>query len=116
MQGRVAIITVWRGIGQTVESHPLAFAEARSSDPDDLIPVERRSEERIGEIQHLVHNPAQKWYYLPKLQQDEVILIKCFDSDDSKAKLTAHTAFEDPGAPDGAAPRQSIESRTFVFY
>lgn len=116
MQGRFAIMNVWRGIGQTVESHPLAFAEARSIDPADLIPVERRSEDRIGEIQHLVHNPAQNWYYLPLLQPDEAILIKCFDSDDTRAKLTAHTAFEDPTTPAGAAPRQSIESRTFVFY
>ena len=33
MQGRFAIMNVWRGIDQTVESHPLAFAEARSIDP-----------------------------------------------------------------------------------
>ena len=44
-----------------------------------------------------------------------MILIKCFDSDGTKAKLTAHTAFEDPTTPANAAPRQSIESRTFVF-
>ena len=67
MQGRFAIMNVWRGIDQTVESHPLALAEARSIDPDDLIPVERRSEDRIGEIQNLVHNPEQNWYYLPLL-------------------------------------------------
>lgn len=116
MKGRFAIMNVWRGNRKTVESMPLAFADARSIDPADLISVERRSEDRIGEIQHLVHNPDQKWYYLPRIDPDEAILIKCFDSDDSKAKLTAHTAFEDPTTPAGAAPRESIESRTFVFY
>ena len=116
MQGRFAIMNVWRGIDQTVESMPLAFADARSIDPQDLIPVERRSADRIGEIQHLVHNPDQNWFYLPRIDPDEAILIKCFDSDDTKAKLTAHTAFEDPTTPSDARPRQSIESRTFVFY
>lgn len=116
MKGRFAIMNVWRGNRQTVESMPLAFADARSIDPADLISVERRSEDRIGEIQHLVDNPNQRWYYLPKIEPDEAILIKCFDSDSTKAKLTAHTAFADPATPADAPPRESIESRTFVFY
>ena len=106
----------WRGNRQTVESVPLAIADARTIDPADLIPVERRSEDRVGEIQHLVHNPDQHWHYLPQIDPDEAILIKCFDSDDSKATLTAHTAFADPTTPADAAARESIESRTFVFY
>lgn len=116
MNGRFAIMNVWRGNRQTVESMPLAFADARTIDPADLIPVERRSEDRVGEIQHLVHNPDQHWHYLPQIDPDEAILIKCFDSDDSKATLTAHTAFADPATPADAAARESIESRTFVFY
>lgn len=116
MKGRFAVMNVWRGNRQVIESMPLAFAEAGSIDPADLIPVERRSEERIGEIQHLVHNPDQRWRYLPRLGPDEAILIKCFDSDETKAKLTAHTAFADPTTPADAPPRESIETRTFVFY
>jgi hypothetical protein len=59
MKGRFAIMNVWRGNRQTVESVPLAFADARSIDPAELIAFERRSEDRIGEIQHLAHNPNQ---------------------------------------------------------
>jgi hypothetical protein len=116
MKGRFAIMNVWRGNRQTIEDMPLAFADARSIDPADLIPVERRSEDRIGEIQHLVHNPNQRWYYLPQIGPDEALLIKCFDSDNTKAKLTAHTAFADPTSRADAPARESIESRTFVFY
>lgn len=116
MKGRFAIMTVWRGNRQTIENMPLAFADARTIDPVDLISVERRSENRVGEIQHLVHNPNQCGYFLPQIDPNEALLIKCFDSDDAKAKLTAHTAFADPTSRADATPRESIESRTFVFY
>lgn len=116
MKGRFSIMNVWRGNRQTVEDMPLAFADARSIDPADLISVERRSEDRVGEIQHLAHNPNQRWFYLPKIEPDEALLIKCFDSDDTKARLTAHTAFADPNTRADAPARESIESRTFVFY
>ena len=116
MKGRFAIMNVWRGNRQTIENMPLAFADARTIDPVDLISVERRSEDRVGEIQHLVHNPNQHEYFLPQIDPHEALLIKCFDSDDAKAKLTAHTAFADPTSRADAPPRESIESRTFVFY
>jgi len=115
MKGCLATMNVWRGNRQTIENMPLAFADARTIDPADLLPVERRSEDRVGEIQHPVHNPAQRWYYLPQIDPNEALLIKCFDSDDTKAKLTAHTAFADPTSWVDAPPRESIESRTFVF-
>ena len=51
---------------------------------------------------------------------DEILFIKCFDSESFKNKsiaaLTPHTAFIDPQTPLGAAPRQSIEVRALVFY
>ena len=116
MRRRFAIINVWRGIGGTVETMPLALADARTIDPADLVPVERRAHERTGEIQHLNHNPDQQWCYLPRVEPDEAILIKCFDSDEGRARLSAHTAFVDPTTPSGARPRESIETRTFVFF
>ncbi len=116
MRRRFAIINIWRGIGGTVETMPLALADARTIDPADLVPVERRAQERTGEIQHLNHNPGQQWCYLPRVEPDEAILIKCFDSDEGRARLSAHTAFVDPTTPAGARPRESIETRTFVFF
>jgi len=48
---------------------------------------------------------------------DEVLLLKIFDSRaDGAARLTAHTAFDDPSSPEGALPRRSIELRTLVFW
>jgi hypothetical protein len=57
-----------------------------------------------------------KFYYKSKLNTDEVILIKCFESkSDGRARLTPHTAFNDPTSPAGARPRESIEVRALVF-
>jgi hypothetical protein len=45
------------------------------------------------------------------------LLIKTYDSaTDGRARFSVHTAFGDPTAPTGAAPRESIESRAFVFF
>jgi len=45
------------------------------------------------------------------------LLFKCYDSaTDGRARFTAHTAFDDPTAPDDAPPRESIEVRTLISY
>jgi hypothetical protein len=46
-----------------------------------------------------------------------VVLLKCFDSArDGRARLSVHTAFEDPTTPAGVPPRESIEVRMFAFF
>jgi len=51
------------------------------------------------------------------MRADEALLIRCFDSArEGPARFSAHGAFDDPGTPDGAPPRESIEVRTLVFY
>ena len=66
------------------------------------------------------NNPKHRWLYLSEMQDTEVMLLKCFDSDLAvPARFTAHSAFELPPPPADAEPlpgRQSIEVRTLVFY
>ena len=84
---------------------------------EQLVPTERRTPERVGEVQFLTYSPAHRWFYFPHLEPDEAVLIKCFDSNtDGTARFAAHSAFDDPTTPPGARPRQSIETRTFAFY
>jgi hypothetical protein len=35
---------------------------------------------------------------------------------DGTARYALHSAFEDPNSPPDPAPRESIESRAFVFF
>jgi hypothetical protein len=114
---RFAIVNVWRSIGGPVYNHPLALCDASSVRPADLVSVERRADERIGEIQVALFDPGQRWYYFPEMQMDEVLLFKTFDSEtDGRSRFTIHTSFEDAGAPVDAPPRESIETRCLVFF
>ena len=68
------------------------------------------------QVRDLLGPPWKVWPF-PRMQRDEVLLIKCFDSaTDGRARLAVHTAFEDPTTPDDAPPRESIEIRTFAFF
>jgi hypothetical protein len=70
-----------------------------------------------GETYAITYNSNQRWYYFPRMQPDEAVLIRCFDSARSgPARFSAHGAFDDPQTPDDAPPRESIEVRTLVFY
>jgi hypothetical protein len=113
---RAAIINVWRPIHHEARDWPLAFADARSVAKDDLIASDLIFPHRKGEIYGVSYNPAQQWRFVPDLQVDEAILIKCWDSDPSVARFTPHTAFQDPTTPQGTAPRESIEFRTIAFF
>jgi len=117
LQRRFAIINVWRSIAGPIYNHSLVLCDAATTRPEDLVSVERRAEERIGELQVALHDPEQDWYYFPEMQMDEALLFKTFDSKtDGRARFTIHTSFDDPDAPADAAPRESIETRCLVFF
>jgi hypothetical protein len=116
LKRRAAIINVWRPIGRVARDWPLAFADARSVQPEDLIASDLVFPHRRGEIYNLAPNPAQRWCYVPDLAPDEAVLIKCWDSDPTVARFTPHTGFEDPTTPPETPPRESIEFRTIAFF
>lgn len=117
LQSRFAIVNVWRSIAGAIQNHPLVLCDASTVAPGDLISVERRAEERIGELQVALHNPGQRWYYFPEMQMDEALLIKTFDSAmDGRTRFTIHSSCEDPNAPADAASRESIETRCLLFF
>ena len=117
LQGRFAIIQVWRPIRNPVETFPLAIADAQSLSPDDLVVSERRYPNRVGQTYAITYNPRHQWYWFPRMRRDEAIVFKVYDSlKDGRARWTAHTAIEDPTSPPNARPRESIEIRTLAFF
>jgi hypothetical protein len=130
---RFAIINVWRNIAETpVAVHPLAFCDAQTVDPNDLVVFEIHYADRIGENYFARHAPRHRWHYYPALTRDEVVLIKQWDSEgrlaqtqgkapdsssaDSPCTFSFHSAFVDPETPLDAPDRWSIEVRCAVIY
>ncbi|CAG4904121.1 CmcJ/NvfI family oxidoreductase [Paraburkholderia saeva] len=117
LKGRVAIVNLWRPVGSTVESSPLALCDARSIALNDLVPSDLIYPDKVGETYAFVFNPRHRWYYFPQMTPEEVLLLKIYDSaGDDVARLTAHTAFDDPSSPADAPPRRSIELRALLFF
>ena len=117
LRRRFAIIQVWRPIKHTVETAPLAIADAASLADSDLVVSERRYPGRVGQTYAVRYNPAHRWYWFPRMAPDEALVFKTYESlKDGRARWTAHTAFDDPTAPAGARPRESIEIRTLAFF
>jgi hypothetical protein len=117
LQHRFAEINVWRPIRGPIESTPLAVCDARSIDPRDFVPTDLVYRDKVGEVYRFTYNANHRWSYFPRLERNEVILLKCYDSkEDGRARFSAHSAFDDPTSPSDAAPRESIEVRALVFW
>jgi len=116
LKGRFLILNVWRPIKGPVVDHPLGLLDFRTVSEDDLLPTDLIYPDRVGEIFNVKANPNHRWYYASKMEPNEVILLKCFDSHpNGGARLTPHSAFKDPSTPVDADPRESIELRALVF-
>ena len=130
LQRRFSLINAWHPVQGPVESFPLAVCDGRTIRPKDLVATDLVYEgddggafsraqrpDSIGEVFNLAHNPEHGWFYFPRMEREEILLFKCFDSAiDGRARLTAHTAFDDPDTAADAAPRESIELRALALF
>ncbi|KAG1751200.1 hypothetical protein EDB19DRAFT_1279990 [Suillus lakei] len=116
LKGRVRVINVWRPIANPVAHIPLAVADYHTIDPEKDL-VSARIIIPDHEVTYIVvrYNPTQRWYFLANQTPDEITLIKCYDSDEDKARHSPHSAFNDVTSPKDAPNRQSIEVRALVF-
>ncbi len=116
LRNRFAVINVWKPIRGPVQEAPLAVCDAQSIAARDFVPTDLRYRDRTGEVYSLRFSPAHRWFYFPRLQANEAMLLKCYDSDSGRARFTAHSAFDDPTSAAEAPPRESIEVRTLAFF
>lgn len=113
--GRIVQVNVWRPITGPVLRAPLALADASSVAREELVATDQVFPDRVGEIYQVAHGAAQRWYWAPEMERDEILLIKGWDSlDDGRARYTPHGAFVLPDQNPDAPARESIEIRTFV--
>ena len=117
LKGRVQIINLWRPIRGPLQDALLAVCDAQTVKFDELVGSDLVYPNRVGETYSVKYNPEHRWFYVPEMTADEILLLKCFDSQtDGRARFAPHTAFVDPTTPASAAPRESIELRMLVFH
>ena len=116
LRARFAVVNVWKPICGPVAQSPLAVCDARTIAADDFVPTDLRYRDRTGEVYSLRWSPRHRWFWFPRMQADEAMLLKCYDSARDVSRYTAHSAFEEPGTPENAPPRESIEVRTLAFF
>ncbi|MFT5220696.1 MAG: hypothetical protein ACI87H_002838 [Gammaproteobacteria bacterium] len=114
---RFQIVNLWRPLVNPVEDMPLALCDSRSLAADQLIDTVRQAPNHIGAIQLAEHNASHRWFYYAAMRPPEVLLFKTFDSiDQGRRPCSIHSAIKLPHVAPDAKPRESIESRAFVFY
>jgi hypothetical protein len=117
LKHRFAINNLWRPIAGPVLESPLTLCDAESLSEENLIASDLKYPDRTGETYAITYNPGQRYYYFPKMQADEVVLIRCYDSALAGAhRFSAHTGFDDPTTLPEAPPRESFEVRMLVFF
>jgi hypothetical protein len=117
LQRRFAIVNFWRPVEGPVLRTPLAICDARSIESRDLIPSDLVYQDWVGETYAIAFNPHHRWYWYPEQAPTEATLLKVYDSaKDGRARMTAHTAFDDPTSAQDAPPRRSIEIRSILFW
>ena len=117
LERRFAIVNFWRPVGGRVRRTPLAVCDARTIEAADLIPSDLVYPDWTGETYAFAFSPRHRWYWYPHQAPSEATLLKIYDSStDGRARLSAHTAFEEPGSEPSAPARRSIELRALIFW
>jgi hypothetical protein len=111
---RYQIINIWRPI-ETILKDPIAVADAKTVPDADLVEADMTENDFPGKQWVVRHNSEHQWFFKYRMTPQDVLLIKCFDSDASVARRALHSAFEDDAHSDEQS-RQSIEVRCLVSY
>ncbi len=114
---RIVLVNTWRPL-ETVESSPLALCDSTSVAREDLIygPIANAAAgvpDAAG--WNLAYNPAHRWFYVPRMQPEELYVFRLCDTDPDRPQWAAHCSFDEPHQPPDARPRRSIELRTLAF-
>src|SRR5271170_6716526 len=70
LKHRFAEINLWRPIRGPLLRSPLALCDAQTLTEENLVASELRYPDRTGETYAVTYNPAQRWYYFPRMQAD----------------------------------------------
>ena len=118
---RYIAFNAWRVLSPPPQDVPLTLCDMRTVSADDLIPADAIFDapgmpEWSFEGYLIRRNPKHRWCYFSAMTPDEVLVFKSYDSQAHPLQCVPHVAFNDPGCPPDAPPRESIEVRGYAFF
>ncbi|CAK9075067.1 unnamed protein product [Durusdinium trenchii] len=133
--GHFLLVNAWRNLSpEPVENDHLAVCDAKSISEDHLLMMGANSSspqptalrrspcltaenftERVsGPMARFDCSSEHRWYYYPKLREDELLIFKCYDSTpDTVSRYVLHSAMR---VGLGRKSRESIEVRAIAFF
>ncbi len=100
----------WQPVDRAAIRNPLALIDARSIDPNDILPYYYSGSYATGKGAIPLFKPNLRLCYFPRMTEEEVLVIKQLDTRPGRAIACPHTSF-DIDAPPGTPARRSIEVR-----
>lgn len=123
LKHRYAIFSLWRAFSDPPQDVPLCLL--------DYTTVSVADERQLGDVYYgkgplekrmrlegsgYFYRPKHRWCYFRDMTRDELLFIKTYDSDHSKAWQVPHTSFVDPSAGPNAPARESLDIRAAVYW
>ena len=106
----------WQPFDHAVERNPLAVVDASTVQAGDVLDYHYTGYGQKGKSAMPLHDPDHRFYYVQRMKTDELLFIKQLDTRQGVSKVCPHTSFDDPGSPDDAPPRRSIEVRMMAVF
>lgn len=123
---RMLILQFWRNTGPAAMDLPIAFCDAQTVPRADMhafhVPTYAGGDFAFDtfSVTPPPSGASHDWYVFPRMQADEVVAFRTFDSAmvaNGEAYWTPHSAFVDPNVGADAPARCSVEVRaTCLFY
>jgi len=116
-----AFIQTWRALTPGPQDNSLCVCDGRSVRPEDAVPIDAVTGPadipgKCFEFRLCKYDASHRWYYLSNMEAEDVVLFRGFDSRYPHAMCAMHSAFNNPLAGPGVAPRRSIEARFLAFF
>jgi len=114
---RVQTLNIWKPLYGPLTDWPLSVCDSRSiSTPRDCIATD--VVERVGftENYQVYFHENMRFCYLSGQLATEIILFRQTDTEDGCGTGVPHAGFRNPKTVVGERPRESIETRAFLYY
>lgn len=106
----------WQPFDHRADKNPLAVVDASTVDLDEVLDYQYTGYGATARSAMPLYNPDHRFYYVPRMATNELLLMKQLDTRAGRSALCPHTSFDNPASDDDAPPRRSIEVRMMAVF